>query len=554
MSRATVVVLTFAALLSGCTSNGDGPAPAGSERAAALSAVLVQPDEGAELIDGDTSAEAAISTSRALYDSTPVVVLADAADPDMQARAASVAVHLGAPLLLSSGSESDADAAVRKEIQRLSPRAVLTFGAELPAGGNDGPDVVPASMTPRQLAEQTGLSFAGTRTTGSAELAAQVARLQRGGAGPLLTVAAAESTSASRKPAGTLPKTQLPPPAGRTLVVVPAGGASAVAAAATARAAGADVVTAPDGDLRGSGQFVTVVSSRKPASVLAVGRGFGQPAAIEASWAAARTGQQLPGGGQLVVPGKRYVALYGYPGSAALGVLGEQGMQETLARAKKVAAEYDPHSDLPVIPTLEIITTVASASAGGDGNYSSESEVADLTPWVDAAQRAGIYVVLDLQPGTTDFLTQAKIYETLLTRPNVGLALDPEWRLKPGQRHMRQIGSVSAEEVNAVADWLADLTARRQLPQKMLLLHQFKLSMLADRQAVDTSRPELAMVIQMDGHGPTSVKFDTWNALRAGAQPGFHFGWKNFYDEDSPTLTPGQTMAVRPTPWFVSYQ
>jgi hypothetical protein len=30
--------------------------------------------------------------------------------------------------------------------------------------------------------------------------------------------------------------------------------------------------------------------------------------------------------------------------------------------------------------------------------------------------------------------------------------------------------------------------------------------------------------------------------------------WKNFYDEDTPTFTPEQTMEVDPAPWFVSYQ
>jgi hypothetical protein len=32
------------------------------------------------------------------------------------------------------------------------------------------------------------------------------------------------------------------------------------------------------------------------------------------------------------------------------------------------------------------------------------------------------------------------------------------------------------------------------------------------------------------------------------------WGWKNFYDEDTPMLTPAQTLAVEPTPVFVSYQ
>jgi hypothetical protein len=31
-------------------------------------------------------------------------------------------------------------------------------------------------------------------------------------------------------------------------------------------------------------------------------------------------------------------------------------------------------------------------------------------------------------------------------------------------------------------------------------------------------------------------------------------GWKNFYDEDHPMLTPEQTMAYEPKPVMISYQ
>src|SRR5699024_10280915 len=121
---------------------------------------------------------------------------------------------------------------------------------------------------------------------------------------------------------------------------------------------------------------------------------------------------------------------------------------------------------------FEIITTLASSEAGADGDYSTELDPEALREWVDAAGEAGVYVVLDLQPGTSDFLSQAKRYEDLLTQSHVGLALDAEWRLQPGQKHLEQIGSVSAEEINETAQWLADLTAEHDLPQKALILHQ----------------------------------------------------------------------------------
>jgi hypothetical protein len=38
------------------------------------------------------------------------------------------------------------------------------------------------------------------------------------------------------------------------------------------------------------------------------------------------------------------------------------------------------------------------------------------------------------------------------------------------------------------------------------------------------------------------------------APRGVLWGWKNFYDEDLPTFTPKQTVAVKPSPVFISYQ
>src|SRR5690606_19606191 len=158
---------------------------------------------------------------------------------------------------------------------------------------------------------------------------------------------------------------------------------------------------------------------------------FGSDETLAGLVATAVAGTELPGGGQVLFPGRQFFALYGHPGTPVLGILGEQPVDAAVARAREVAAPYERLSDVPVVPTFELIATIASASAGADGDYSSESAVDHLRPWVDAAGEAGMYVVLDLQPGHTDFLTQAKLYEELLHKPHVGLALDPEWRLAP---------------------------------------------------------------------------------------------------------------------------
>ncbi|MDN5920733.1 MAG: hypothetical protein L0I76_37465, partial [Pseudonocardia sp.] len=265
---------------------------------------------------------------------------------------------------------------------------------------------------------------------------------------------------------------------------------------------------------------------------------------------------QLPGGGTQLFPGRRMVALYGHPDTPGLGVLGEQGVTQSVARAKKLAASYRSVVAEPVIPAFELIATVADSAPGPDGDYSAESTVAQLKPWVDEAAKAGMYVVLDLQPGRTDFLTQAKRYTELLSAPNVGLALDPEWRLGPNEHHRVQVGSVTAAELNATSAWLAALTKRKRLPQKVFMIHQFRVPMISDRQTLVTSHPELATVLHADGFGDRGVKLSTWNTLHAAPGPrGLWWGWKNFIDEDSPMFTPQQTVAVGPTsPVFVSYQ
>jgi hypothetical protein len=261
---------------------------------------------------------------------------------------------------------------------------------------------------------------------------------------------------------------------------------------------------------------------------------------------------ELPYGGRTVLPGFRYVALYGNPDFPRLGSLGEQGIDETITRVRTLASEYQALSAEPVIPTLEIISTIASAGLTENNDYSQELSIDKLRPLVDRAKTEKMYVMLDLQPGRTPFFEQIKQYEELLREPHVGIALDPEWRLLTEKdRHLVRVGSVSAEEINQTYTWLADLVKQYDLPQKMFLVHQFKLSMIQNREQLVTNRPELAFVLHMDGHGSFGQKIDTWNTIQQNLPPNIFMAWKNFYDEDKPTPTPVETMKQ---PWFISYQ
>lgn len=429
--------------------------------------------------------------------------------------------------------------------------AVAALDRDHPALLEAAPPTPTPTDEPSATGEPTGPSAGATSATASTTAS---------GSASASPTTAGNPTSAEPSPqvGGGLPDTR-PAPAPGDGVLLTDGDPGTVAAVATARAAGLAVVVVPGGDPRATAASVAAVArvTDQGSHVLAAGPAFealGSPEQVDWRVRAAATGVQLPGGGQLVFADRRLVALYGAPGVPGLGVLGEQDLPATIVRAKKLADTYQALTDADVEPSLEIIATVASRGAGEDGNYSDERSVADLLPWVEAAEKEGLFVILDLQPGRTDFLTQAERYESLLAHPNVGLALDPEWRLEPDQVHLRQIGHVEIAEVNAVVTWLADLTRREHLPQKVLVLHQFSLSMIRDRAALDTSRAELQIVVHVDGQGSQPAKAGTWKALQRDAPAGVLWGWKNFIDEDHPVLTPEQTYQVTPTPVLVTYQ
>jgi hypothetical protein len=262
----------------------------------------------------------------------------------------------------------------------------------------------------------------------------------------------------------------------------------------------------------------------------------------------------FPAGGRTLAGAYRIAALYGSPDTPALGALGAQPIPASIDRVKGIAAAYQPLSAEPILPAFEIIATVASASPTDNGDYSRETDAATVLGWAEVAKQAGVYVILDIQPGRSNFLTQVKQYERVLQLPNVGLALDPEWRLEPSQLPLEQIGAAGSGEINEVSDWLAALTHQHQLPQKLFVLHQFRFTMLPDRENINTAHQELAYIIQMDGQGTQQAKQGTWQAITANPLPRTEFGWKNFYVQDSPMLDPVATMGITPKPWYISYQ
>ena len=259
----------------------------------------------------------------------------------------------------------------------------------------------------------------------------------------------------------------------------------------------------------------------------------------------------LPGGRRRVFAGDHFlVAYYGTAGTGSLGVLGETGVHKAHERLMRAARPFRRPGET-IQPVYELIVTVADAVPGPGRDFNHDIDRRLVEPYLRAARRNGALVLLDLQPGRTDFLTVARRWEWALRDPRVGLALDPEWRMGRREVPGRVIGGVSAAEINRTSAWLARLTRRFDLPEKLFVLHQFRLSMLRDPGAI-SARRGLAMVQHVDGFGTPGQKLATYQSVARPRQ--FALGFKLFYDEDKRRMRAGAVREIRPPVHFVSFQ
>ena len=261
---------------------------------------------------------------------------------------------------------------------------------------------------------------------------------------------------------------------------------------------------------------------------------------------------QLPRGGRSIFPEHIVVAYYGAPQAAELGALGI-GKPDDMAR--KLARQARPYraSGRKVLPAMELIATIANADPGDDGQYRSQQDDAIIRRYLNAARRLKAILILDVQPGYADFLREARRLEKWLREPDVSLALDPEWKVPPGQVPGKVIGSVNAREVNAVSFWLAGLVRRHRLPEKLLVVHRFTEEMIVDEKRLK-QRPGIALTMNVDGFGNNEVKIAKYESFAYPRRARIHNGYKLFYKEDPVTMKPGQVLRMRPRPELVVYE
>jgi hypothetical protein len=261
---------------------------------------------------------------------------------------------------------------------------------------------------------------------------------------------------------------------------------------------------------------------------------------------------QLPRGGRTVLPGHLVVAYYGIVGTS--NILGHTNDPKADAEGVERRARAFAKFGEPVLPAFELVTTIASPYPGPHGTYSSPVKPSTVARYLAAARRHKLLLILDFQPGRGQFLPEVKRYARFLRSPAVGVGLDPEWKLGPGELPGQELGSASAASINAVSKYLSNFVARHRLPQKLFIIHEFRTTELPDRNKI-VIRPGLATVLQMDGLGTVKTKLESFHKVTRHAKK-FHIGFKVFlrHVDDPVTMKPKQIMKLHPRPEYISYQ
>lgn len=259
---------------------------------------------------------------------------------------------------------------------------------------------------------------------------------------------------------------------------------------------------------------------------------------------------ELPGGGRRLFPGHLVVALYGSPLTHRLGRLGLGPPSFAGEALREQARAYA--GTRPVLPALEVVSTVARRYPGPDGSYTNLLPKDVIGAYLAQARALQGLLIIDIQPGRRSFPDDAPRYEQFLKEPDVGLALDPEWRIGPTEVPGRRVGRVSAAEVNRVIDYLAAIVRRYDLPQKLLVIHQFTPFMIEDRHTLHVP-PEVAVTFDIDGVGGRPAKIANYEDLAAGPK-GTHQGIKLYYSRDVGLMAPWEILGLQPQPDLVIYQ
>ncbi|MEA3417961.1 MAG: hypothetical protein U9Q90_01085 [Campylobacterota bacterium] len=270
--------------------------------------------------------------------------------------------------------------------------------------------------------------------------------------------------------------------------------------------------------------------------------------------------QQLPTKNEMIV------AYYGRPGVKSLGVLGQHSLESIIPIIKAKANEYKKASgNQNVVPGFDIIYGLAAADPGRKKDYVIPLSSKKLMPYINAANKHGFAVFIDLQLGKMTPVQAIQPVLEYLKYDNVHLAIDPEFEVyglnvRPG----KVIGSITGKEINQVQAAMTDYLSKNGIKEKkILIVHMFRHTMVTNKNDLK-KYDKIDLVFNLDGHGSPKLKVDIYNNIYTKRTSNeVAGGFKLFFDEDKPRLmTPKQVLGlesasgvkIKEVPKYINYQ
>lgn len=246
------------------------------------------------------------------------------------------------------------------------------------------------------------------------------------------------------------------------------------------------------------------------------------------------------------------VTWYGNPRTPRMGVLGRFKGAELAAKLRKQADAYASLTTKKVIAAYHLVAVIAQPSEATYAKWRRRETREMIAEMLDEARAHDFKLILDIQPGRSTVRSELEYLRPYLEEPDVYLALDPEFAMQDGETPGRKIGRMTAADVNDAIDFLDAIVRRRQLPPKVLIVHQFTMKMLGDKQKIQAS-PFVDVVLDMDGFGDRPLKKAIYGAVIRQQRLEFP-GIKLFYKEDTNLFAEKDVLALRPEPAVVIYQ
>ena len=253
-------------------------------------------------------------------------------------------------------------------------------------------------------------------------------------------------------------------------------------------------------------------------------------------------------GGDGLLADNRVVAFYGAPQMGAT-IVGRKSISGAKRKLRRQARGYRGRGRA-VIPGFDLVAAIATSDRGRDGRFRSRQPNRVIARYHNAARRLDGRLILDIQPGRSPFTTEVKALKEWVVRSNVDIALDPEWNVGRRGRPGRSTGSVNAKMINRVSGYMSRVIERENLPNKALVIHQFRQGSVKKRNRI--KQPDgVDVVLNFDGIGSAAAKKAGYARL---TREGLFAGFSLFFRLDQGLMSPKQVLRLRPEPDFLLYQ